>query len=179
MNTKIFEFRIQVKNLDPHEAKLLTLSPYFVGAEHQTDTYFNVPFGQLKLRDTNCTSELIQYKKDRVKHIKESSIVVPTYKPSLALKEILQSQFGVKSVVKKMRRVYLKDNVIFHFDAVEELGKFIKVEATGINDKYTHEDLKQHCEKYLTFFGFHKVNSDGLNLIEKSYSELIDEKQRK
>jgi predicted adenylyl cyclase CyaB len=171
MKIRNFEFKAKVDNLKKYEDKLLQLNPDFRGKDHQIDTYFNVSNGRLKLREGNIENALINYNRENITGSKLSEVILYKHEPDKALKEILSLQLGVKIIVNKRRKIYFIDNVKFHFDIVENLGMFIEVEAIDDAEKFTIEELKEQCEKYFTFFGLDKSN-----LIDKSYSDLIEAK---
>jgi len=170
MNIKNFEFKAKVDELEKYENKILTLNPEFEGVKHQIDTYFNTELGRLKLRESNDENSLINYDRENISGSKESQIILYKHKPSVALKNILIRQLGVKIIVDKKRKIYFIDNVKFHFDNVDGLGTFIEVEAIDRNEEFTTEELKEQCNKYFNFFQLTKSN-----LVDKSYSDLIIE----
>jgi predicted adenylyl cyclase CyaB len=169
MSVKNFEFKAKVSNLEEYENKLLKLKPYFRGTDHQTDTYFNVKTGRLKLREGNIENSLINYERENIADSKLSNIILYKHEPDIALKNILIKQLGVKTIVYKLRKIYFIDNIKFHFDIVENLGTFIEVEAIDNKDEFTVEELKKQCDKYFDFFELKKSD-----LIDKSYSDMID-----
>jgi len=74
MHITNFEFKAVAKDLAAFEKKLLTLNPVFIGEDNQTDTYFNVTKGRLKLREGNIENSLIYYERQDVAQAKESDI---------------------------------------------------------------------------------------------------------
>lgn len=172
MNIKNFEFKAKVDNLEMVENKLLTLNPVFQGLDHQIDTYFNAMTGRLKLREGTIENALINYDRENVNGSKESQIILYQHSPNAALKNILIKQLGVKVIVDKKRKIYFIGNVKFHFDEVEHLGTFMEVEAIDTDDAHTLEELKAQCDTYFDFF---ELSSE--NIIDKSYSDLLLEKQ--
>src|SRR5580765_5065491 len=74
----------------------------------QTDTFFNVPAGRLKLRDFgDGTGELIVYERADTAGPKLSSYHrTPTATPSELL-DVLTRALGTRGVVRKQRVVYL------------------------------------------------------------------------
>ncbi len=172
MNIKNFEFKAKVEDLEKYEKQLLKLNPKFQGLDHQIDTYFNAKLGRLKLREGNIENSLINYDRENTLGAKESKIILYQHEPSIALKNILTRQFGVKVIVDKKRKIYFINNVKFHFDTVDNLGTFIEVEAIDISEEYTTQELKEQCTKYFDFFEL-----TDQNIVDKSYSDLILEKK--
>lgn len=48
-----FEFKARTTSLPRLEDRLKKMQPDYKGEDHQTDTYFNVQHGRLKLREGN------------------------------------------------------------------------------------------------------------------------------
>ena len=168
-----FEFKAGTNNLVGLEKKLLELNPVFIGEDHQTDTYFNVPTGRLKLREGNIENSLIYYERQNTAGAKQSDVLLYKHAPDKTLKDILVRTHGVKVIVEKTRRIYFMDTVKFHFDTIVGLGTFIEVEAIDNTGEIGIEQLKEQCDKYARFFEI--KDSDYIAL---SYSDLIMEKQR-
>lgn len=162
------EFKARVKDLETYQKKFLTLNPVFMGVDHQKDTYYHATKGRLKLREGNIENALIQYERENLADSKESTIVLYKHKPDQQLKQILESQFGIKVVVEKVRKIYFIENVKFHFDTISELGTFIEVEAIDDSGKIDVEALQQQCNQYIEFFGLEKKD-----MIDISYSDMI------
>ncbi|OIQ97962.1 CYTH domain protein [mine drainage metagenome] len=163
-----FEFKARANNIKQLEEKLLTLDPVFKGEDHQTDTYFNVAVGRLKLREGNIENALIWYDRPNIADAKQSDIILYQHQPDTSLKDILIKVHGIKVVVDKTRRIYFIDNVKFHFDLVKELGTFVEVEAIDSNGSIGIEKLKQQCDYYFNFFGLNKADYENY-----SYSDLL------
>jgi predicted adenylyl cyclase CyaB len=95
----------------------------------QTDTYFRVPHGRLKLRSINGTAaELIQYERPDQEVRWSSYVRVPITDPA-ALEEALTKSLGVRCVVEKLRTVYLYGTARIHVDDVRGLGSFLEFEV--------------------------------------------------
>lgn len=77
-------------------------------------------------------------------------------------------KLGIKIIVNKKRKIYGIENVILHFDIVENLGAFIEVEAIDENENYTIEELKKQCDYYYDYFKIHPEQIEKL-----SYSDLL------
>jgi adenylate cyclase, class 2 len=163
-----FEFKARTNNLEQLEKKLLELNPKFIGEDNQTDTYFNVPTGRLKLREGNIENSLIYYERQNVADAKQSDILLYQHLPNPALKEILRKVHGIKVVVNKIRKIYFIENVKFHFDTIEELGTFVEVEAIDSTGQMGIEKLKEQCRRYAEFFEI-----ESKDYVSLSYSDLI------
>lgn len=169
MHIKNHEFKARVENLASYEEKLLTLNPDFKGTDRQSDTYYYVSSGRLKLREGNIENALICYDRDDIAGSKQSDVILYRHSPDQALKTILEKQFGIRNIVKKTRKIYFIANVKFHFDSVDGLGTFIEAEAIDDKDQFTPEQLREQCDKYLKFFNITKDQ-----LVDKSYSDLLE-----
>ena len=94
----------------------------------QTDTYFNVPSGRLKKRESpGEPTEYIFY--DRVDRISPKLSHFKIYSEAQALERFGTTPLPVWVVVKKARDLYMLGNVRIHIDEVEGLGNFIEFEA--------------------------------------------------
>jgi predicted adenylyl cyclase CyaB len=163
-----FEFKAKTSELSDLENKFLTLNPKFIGEDNQTDTYFNVFTGRLKLREGNIENALIWYKRKNTAGAKQSEILLYKHNPDKTLKDILIKVHGIKVVVQKKRKIYFIDNVKFHFDTVSGLGTFIEVEAIDANGNLGIEKLKAQADKYSAFF-----NIEHSDFIAHSYSDML------
>ena len=170
-----FEFKARTTELDKLEKKLLDLTPKFIGEDNQTDTYFNVAKGRLKLREGNIENSLIYYERENSADAKQSDVLLYSYTPDLptgqagkTLKEILIKVHGIKVIVEKKRKIYFIENVKFHFDTIAELGTFIEVEAIDKDGNLGIEKLKEQADKYAAFF-----NIQHEDFIAISYSDML------
>jgi len=96
----------------------------------QTDTFFNVPVGRLKLREFgDGTGELIYYERpDAVGPQVSIYVRAPASAPS-CLREVLARALGVRGTVRKRREVFLLGQTRIHLDDVEGLGSFVELEV--------------------------------------------------
>lgn len=138
------------------------------GTDEQTDTYFNVPNGRLKLRQGNIENNLIYYLRKEAGGPKQSDVDLVKVDDSEGLKNILVKSLGVKAVVKKRREIYYIGNVKFHLDTLEGLGSFVEIEASNRFEDIPAEVLTQQCEAYMQEFGIQESD-----LINKSYSDMV------
>lgn len=150
---------------------LLSNNAEFKGTDEQTDTYFNVDKGRLKLREGKIENNLIYYERTNQAGPKNSTFNLIKIEDAAGLKDVLERSVGIKVVVQKKREIYYIKNVKFHIDEVPGLGPFVEIEAGNILADLTQQELKDQCDFYLKEFGI----NDG-DLIEVSYSDMLLEK---
>jgi len=124
------ELKARVADLDGIRARLAAM-PWL--GEHvliQTDTFFCVKRGRLKLREfDDGTGELIYYERADQPGAKLSRYDrMPCADPRI-MRRSLASALGVRGVVKKRRQVILIGNTRVHLDEVEGLGSFVELEV--------------------------------------------------
>jgi len=161
---------IKARCADPSFVRnyLIDHSADFKGIDEQTDTYFNVSDGRLKLREGNIEKNLIFYNRNDQAGPKSSHFHLVKIEDAKELKEVLEKSCGVKMIVRKKREIYYIDNVKFHIDQVPELGSFIEIEAGNIFANKTKEELSAQCNFYLKEF---RINEE--DLIAGSYSDML------
>jgi len=152
---------------------LVNSATEFSGTDYQTDTYFKVPEGRLKIRKGNIENALIYYERDDGLDSKKSNVLLIDLNKSESLERITRKTHEVLVEVKKKREIYFINNVKFHIDEVENLGEFIEIEAISENDFLTEEKIKQQYDYYKNLF---KIKDS--DLIKNSYSDMLLEKQK-
>jgi len=140
----------------------------FKGIDLQSDTYFNVPHGRLKLREGIIENNLIYYSRPNVPGAKESSFQLVRVPDAKSLKEILTQSLGVKIVVRKRREIYFIKNVKFHIDEVDGLGNFAEIEASDLYADISRKELQRQCDFYLNEL---KIKDE--DLVSDSYSDML------
>ena len=141
-----------------------------LGRENQTDIFYNVPDGRLKLRTSSAEQLLIGYQRpDRAgpKHCVVD--LFPAEHPEL-LDAVLSARLGVRIIVRKDRERWLLGNVKFHLDRVEKLGEFIEIEILGKRGVDPVESLRTECESYMNKLGIRQED-----LIDCAYADLLEE----
>ncbi len=167
---------IKAKSNNQNEIRkiLKSKNAEYKGTDHQVDTYFNVPFGRLKLREGKIENHLIHYERENKEGPKQSNVILFKSNPHSSLKELLTKALGVLTVIDKQREIYFIDNVKFHIDTVTDLGTFIEIEAIDKDGKIGKDELLRQCRRYMDLFMIPEEN-----LISVSYSDLLLEKCKK
>ncbi len=147
---------------------LLNNGAAYKGTDEQTDTYFNVPHGRLKLREGNIENNLIFYDRGNQAGPKDSHFHLVKVEDANGLKEVLTKANKIKIIVRKRREIYYIANVKFHIDEVPELGSFIEIEAGNLLADLSAVQLREQCNFYL-----HELGIKNEDLVEVSYSDML------
>lgn len=162
------EIKARTANADRIRQYLLNRGADFKGIDHQTDTYFDVPNGRLKLRQGNIENNLIWYQRTNQPGPKQSDCLLTAVADVNTLKQTLTNALGIKVAVVKKREIYFIGNVKFHIDELEGLGTFIEVEASNKTEDLPVEKLQEQCEYYRKAF---EIQDE--DLLQYSYSDML------
>jgi predicted adenylyl cyclase CyaB len=142
------------------------LGARYKGVLRQTDTYFDVRRGRLKLREINdAGAELIFYLRENTKRSRYSDYIVLTLTNKRAAMQLLKSLFDTTVVVRKKRELFLYKNSRIHIDSVNRLGSFVEIEVIVRRGKMQAQSLMSFLRKE-----FNIVDS---SLIGGSYSDMM------
>ena len=162
------EIKARTSNPGKVRNQLLENNAAFMGTDQQTDTYFNVPVGRLKLRQGNIENALIYYTRTNQAGPKQSNCEVWPAPDSNGLRQILENSLGILVTVTKTREIYFIDNIKFHIDTIRELGNFIEIEASNKTADVSSEKLNEQCRHFMELFGIKDEE-----LVEASYSDML------
>lgn len=143
---KIVELKVQVGGLAKVRDKLVRCGAARLSVLRQIDTYYAVPKGRLKFRETQgeVDGKLVYYERENVAEIRESLVFLITISQPKEFKRILDRILAIKTVVAKTREVYILEGVRVHLDNVDGLGSFVEFErATSMDSKQHGRDMKQ------------------------------------
>ncbi len=141
------ELKARCGDLARAEAVCRRLGAHFQWTRRQTDTYFAVPSGRLKLRvEEPGGAVLVEYHRPDQAGARESRYrLTPVEDPETTEAE-LAARHGVLARVVKTRSLYLLENIRIHLDRVEGLGEFIEFEAViadGDDEARSRERLEE------------------------------------
>ena len=168
MNLNNIEIKARCHSLENVEHIIELYNAEFIGEDFQTDTYYLVKKGRLKLREGNIEKSLIYYERKNESGPKRSDVELVKLDKTADLKRLLDKLFEILIVVKKKRKIYFLNNVKFHVDQVEHLGSFIEIEAINDSGQKPQIFLRDQCNHYIDLFG---INKD--DFITHSYSDLL------
>lgn len=178
-----FEFKARLHDLPNIKSVLLARAAGSAGILQQTDTYFYVSSGRLKLREIvyesqtthvpqRAESQLIFYQRPDHAAVKRSDYHIAPIGEAAMLREVLALALGVRVMVKKRRTLYLLPmknggSIRIHLDQVEGLGDFVEVEALAHADEFA---AAAEVEAQVLLQAFHITEND---LISGSYADLL------
>jgi predicted adenylyl cyclase CyaB len=175
---KNIEIKLRVESLAEKHRLALKLGADRRAIYHDTDTYFRVPHGRLKLRVSKgeTSGTLIQYERPNESASRISNYSLVTVSDCAALCETLATALGVLATVTKTRELLIYGATRIHLDEVEELGSFVELET--VIDQQTMGDAQSEHELV-----FDALKLDSEQIVPFSYSDLLlgadsDERQR-
>lgn len=134
----------------------------------QTDTYFKVPYGRLKLREISGRSaELIYYDRTEKADERWSTYTRLPLSDARQLHRVLANSLGVTAVVRKTREVFRYQATRIHLDQVEGLGTFIEFEVQD------SEEAESRNEMEILRVAFGVVPA---SIIRTSYADMLMER---
>lgn len=123
------EFKARVADYEKMKSAMQRITEALPSLLEQKDVYYNVKKGRAKLRTINAgRHELIIYRRNDIAGPKSSKYIRIKVKHYKLVDRIMSGLFGVRGVIRKQRTLFLKSNVRFHLDRVEELGDFMEIE---------------------------------------------------
>ena len=170
------ELKARVDTLDQVRKRTLDLGAHHVGIFQQTDVYFNVPKGRLKLREVKGTdkAELVYYERENTSGPKRSDIFILQIEKPAVFKGLLERILEAKVTVEKLREIYRYQGTQIHLDIVERLGNFVEFERKTPNDVQVIKENKRVLESLMKKLGIKQEN-----LEELSYCDLIQKRDLK
>jgi len=167
---KMIELKARVDDHEFLRKKLSALGAKHLGTFQQTDVYFKVPEGRLKLREVkdNSTAELIYYERENIAGPKRDDVFILRVQEPEDLKKILKKILTPLTMIEKVREIYRYHGTQIHLDTVKKLGKFIEFERQTSEDPKMVKKNRLILEKLME-----KLEIEQSNLENLSYSDLV------
>jgi len=161
------ELKARLGDLSPARTAVRRLGAREAGVLVQTDTYFFVREGRMKLRETEGRSaELIWYRRSDEASLRDSNYRIAEVSDAGGMKEELAQSLGVRGQVRKRRELWMWENVRIHLVDVEGLGTFVEFEAVIDSDADDRESPAR-LAKLIEAIGIREEDRIG-----QSYSDL-------
>lgn len=162
-----FSIKARCANLEEIEKRLNELGARFAGEDNQTDTYFRVPTGKMKLRDGNIENLLTHYLREEQAGKMKTTVFLYERNPTDDVKRKYTGSLEVIGKVVKRRKIFFIDNVKFHVDRFEDGGKFIEIEAIDRDGTLGIDTISTQAGYYKKLFSI--ADSD---ILKDSYIDM-------
>jgi adenylate cyclase class IV len=164
------EIKARVPDLPRFRAKVASLAPTPPEVLVQTDTFFAVPRGRLKLwQISDGSGELIFYERPDGAGPKESSYSRCACPEPKAVSAVLAHALGVRGVVEKRREVFRMGRSRIHLDEVRGLGTFLEIEVV-LSDGEAAGEGERVARELLAAFGMPESE-----LVARAYIDLLED----
>jgi predicted adenylyl cyclase CyaB len=163
------EAKFKLRNLEAARREAEDLGYVFKTSFRQSDSFFRVQRGRLKLREENGDAALIYYAREDGGGLQLSRYeVFPLAEPQVEpMRQMLSEALGVLGTVKKERMLLELDNLRLHLDRVDGLGDFGEVEAV-LAEGEDPASSRRAIDEILAALQVRRTN-----LISVSYLEMI------
>lgn len=140
----------------------------------QEDYYFHIDKGRLKLRVLSINKgELIYYERSDNTGPKLSTYQIYKTDTPNRLIDVLDSSYGIRSIVRKTRYLYIYKRTRIHLDTVDSLGEFIELEVVlGRND-----DINKGEEEAANLINRLGISDE--DLVGASYIDLLEKIEKR
>ncbi len=160
-----YEIKYPIRDYRKVKNVLNTLTHFSRHTEEQSDIYFKVKKGRLKLRIINNDSgHLIYYERGESSGKRISKYIISKTADFTELIDILKRQFEILISVHKIREIFIFENVRIHLDNVRLLGKFLEIEII-------YESILQAKKQMKELISLLDIKEN--KLIKGSYSDLL------
>ena len=151
---------------------LIALANGQIEEDTQTDVYYKVPEGRLKLRTSRLENFLVAYKRVEVKGQKTSKYQLLPALPEIreSLIKLLDLMFEQEVTVIKNRKIFYIGQTKFHIDEVYGLSnrKFIEIEVRDENESQSLDELHAILKNYMK-----QLDIKDEQTLDKSYMDLL------
>jgi adenylate cyclase class IV len=163
------EIKALVRELDAIRTRARSLASSPGEILQQTDTFFAVPSGRLKVREfPDGTGELISYQRPDRRGPRESVYARYPCENAQALSETLGKVLPVRGIVLKMREVFLVGRTRIHLDRVQNLGSFVELEVV-----LSDGESVEHAE-HVALELLQKLEISETGLLAQAYIDLLE-----
>jgi adenylate cyclase, class 2 len=141
---KDFTLKARASDFERLVELLISWGATFLGEDEQTDTYFQIDTGKLKLREGTIEKLITHYERILEDGIERTVVYRYDVNPSAIEIENLRTNFKPIGIVKKERSIYLLDIHKIRLDRLDQ-GDFLEIESIDRGGKFTTEELRKRC----------------------------------
>ena len=164
------EIKARVRDFAALSDRARQLSDTEVRILPQTDTFFKIAAGRLKLRELDSgPAQLIYYDRPDQDGPKRSDYVIFETSDPRALKSVLTQALGIRGQVNKVRHLYTIGQTRIHLDEVRGLGDFMELEVV-LQPGQSDDDGRKIAEELIS-----RLKIDRGDLLEAAYIDLLEQ----
>ena len=162
------ETKARVNDLDRVRRLALDIGAWDRGTQRDTDTYFRVSHGRLKLRvsDGVPLGTLISYQRPDLMESRVSDYRLVSIPNPDSLRDALAETLGVLVTVRKSRQLLLYGATRIHLDHVDGLGTFTELETALGDQSHAEAEAEHH-------FLRERLGLNEAEIVPVSYSDLL------
>ncbi len=166
------EFKARLKDIDHAVEMARGINAEDRGDLLQTDTYFHATAGRLKIRQIgdNREGQLVAYDRTDLPEARSCDYDLVHVPHAADLIAALAKTLGVRTVVRKTRRLFLWKNIRIHLDSVDDLGIFLEFEAV-----IGEEDDPEQARHDLQFLS-EKFSVAPEDILSQSYCDMVEQR---
>lgn len=152
------------------EQKLLEAGAHYVGEDHQTDTFYQVDIGKLKVREGQIENLITHYQRETVGEEWHTRVWIYERNPNRGrIEEIIKGR-QIVGKISKRRKIFFIENVKFHLDNITDGRCFVEIEAMDRKGDLGISYLSAQAKYYR-----HLLDIREEDILKSSYIDLISE----
>jgi adenylate cyclase class 2 len=144
-NYKDITVKARLTNPVETEKAVQSMNARFRGKDLQTDRYFETPKGKLKWREGTIENLITHYERFIEGGTERTIVYRYDLNPSKEMIDDLFENHKHIGTTKKERKIYQLDNIKIHLDKLPNSQEFIEIEAIDSENRFTIEELRNHC----------------------------------
>lgn len=162
------EIKTPIASIEQIEQQLATIGAEQIWTRRQTDTFFEVTRGWLKLREADGSSpELISYRRPTDSAgPRPSTYDIAPIDDAEMWKRLLGRVLDATCVVSKIRALWIWRHTRIHLDIVDSLGTFLELETVS-------RDISLQEARHEADHMIEQLNLDPARFIAVPYREML------
>jgi len=162
------EIKARITDVEDFERRVARLADGPPQILDQRDTFFTTSHGRLKLRELGDGSgELIYYRRPDQPGPATSEYHIARTAEATTLSRVLTDALGVRGLVCKQRRLYMRGQTRIHIDRVEGLGRFMELEVV-LHDRQSPGEGRAIAESLMR-----ELEIEPRHLVDVAYIDLL------
>lgn len=142
----------------------------YLGEDYQTDTFYKVEFGKLKVRKGKIENLITHYQRVTVGDEWHTQVWLYEFNPDTKRIAELTKNRELIGKIAKRRKIFFIANVKFHLDTLEGGESFVEIEAMDRNGDLGRAHLSAQARYYRQLLEIREED-----ILKSSYIDLISD----